>query len=99
LRTQEAIHELGWTTLPHPACSPDLAPSDYHLFGKLKEFLRGNHYGNVDDVKRGVQTWIKQTPVAFFEKSIMDLVPRWQSALLVTETMLKNNSQSIDAFY
>src|ERR1043165_4048959 len=49
LRTQEAIHELGWTTLPHPACSPYLAPSDYHLFGKLKEFLRGNHYGNVED--------------------------------------------------
>ena len=45
------------------------------------ESLRGNHYGSVDDVKRGVQTWIKQTPVAFFEKGIMDLVPRWQKCI------------------
>jgi histone-lysine N-methyltransferase SETMAR len=81
LRTQEAIQKLGWTVLPHPPYSPDLAPSDYHLFGKLKEFLRGNHYASVDDVKHGVQTWIKQTPATFFEKGIMDLVPRWQKCI------------------
>jgi len=27
--------------LPHPAYSPDLAPSDFHLFGPLKEALGG----------------------------------------------------------
>ena len=81
LRTQEAIQKLGWTTLPHPPYSPDLAPSDYHLFGKLKKSLCGNHYGSVDAVKRAVQAWIKHTPVAFFEKGIMDLVPRWQKCI------------------
>ena len=81
LRTQEAIHKLGWTVLPHPSYSPDLAPSDYHLFGKLKESLLGNHYASVDEVKRGVRTWIRQTPAAFFEKGIMDLVPRWQKCI------------------
>ena len=35
----------------------------------------------VDDVKRGVQTWIKQTPAAFFKRGIMDLVPRWQKCI------------------
>lgn len=81
LRTQEAINKLGWTILPHPPYSPDLAPSDYHLFGKLKDFLRGNHYANVDDVRRDVQAWIKQTPAAFYEKGIMDLVSRWQKCI------------------
>ena len=37
LRTQEAIQKLGWTTLPHPPYSPDLAPSDFHLFGTMKK--------------------------------------------------------------
>ena len=32
--------------------------------------------------RRGhVQTWIKQTPAAFFEKGIMDLVSRWQQCI------------------
>ena len=55
------------------------------------ESLRGNRNArpSVDDVKRGVQTWIKQTPTAFFESGIVDNVPRWKSALLVKETVLK----------
>jgi histone-lysine N-methyltransferase SETMAR len=32
LRTQEAIATFGWTVLQHPTYSPDLAPSDFHLF-------------------------------------------------------------------
>jgi len=31
LTTKEALL-LGEQSLPHPPCSPDLAPSDYHLF-------------------------------------------------------------------
>jgi len=33
--TMDTIQKLKWNTLPHPPCSPDLAPSDYHLFGPL----------------------------------------------------------------
>jgi histone-lysine N-methyltransferase SETMAR len=35
-RTREAITTIGWTVLPHPPYSPDLAPSDYHRFGPVK---------------------------------------------------------------
>jgi len=31
--TLEKIENVGWEALPHPPYSPDLAPSDYHLFG------------------------------------------------------------------
>jgi len=33
LKTVEHIVKLGWTVVPHPPYSPDLAPSDFHLFG------------------------------------------------------------------
>jgi hypothetical protein len=36
--TQEEMH---WEVLQHPACSPDLVPSDFHLFGPLKGALGG----------------------------------------------------------
>ncbi|GFV71290.1 mariner Mos1 transposase [Trichonephila clavipes] len=30
--TRQKLWELGWEVLMHPPYSPDLAPSDYHLF-------------------------------------------------------------------
>ena len=32
LVTYQKLRELGWEVLLHPPYSPDLAPSDYHLF-------------------------------------------------------------------
>ena len=34
--TLEKIENMAWEVLPHPPYSPDLAPSDYHLFGFVK---------------------------------------------------------------
>ena len=42
--TSEAISKMGWEVLPHPSYSPDLAPPDYHLFGFVKDQLRGQRY-------------------------------------------------------
>jgi histone-lysine N-methyltransferase SETMAR len=81
MRTAEAIRKLGWSVLPHPPYSPDLAPSDYHLFGKLKESLRGKQYASVGDVQSALRTWVKDTPTAFFGEGIANLVPRWQKCI------------------
>ena len=37
LKTVEHIVNLGWTVVPHPPCSPDLAPYDFHLLGPMKD--------------------------------------------------------------
>ena len=36
IHTIQTLVKLGFTVLEHPAYSPDLAPSDYHLFVHLK---------------------------------------------------------------
>jgi hypothetical protein len=36
---------------PPPPYSPDLAPSDYHFFTKLKEFLGGKRFSNDQEVE------------------------------------------------
>ncbi|KAI6648420.1 hypothetical protein LOD99_8210 [Oopsacas minuta] len=38
IKTMAAIDDLGFECLPHPPYSPDLAPSDYWLFGEMKRF-------------------------------------------------------------
>jgi histone-lysine N-methyltransferase SETMAR len=40
--TQERIQELQWELLEHPPYSPDLVPSDFHLFGSPKKTLIAN---------------------------------------------------------
>jgi hypothetical protein len=39
LATQKKMAYLGFQCLDHPPCSPDLAPSDYHLFPGLKKTI------------------------------------------------------------
>ena len=39
LATQKKLAYLGFQCLDHPPYSPDLAPSDYHLFHKLKKTI------------------------------------------------------------
>ena len=52
--TKQKITELpGIELIPHPAYSPDLAPSDYHLFRSMSHFLCGQHFANINDVEKG----------------------------------------------
>ena len=39
------------TVLEHPAYSPNLAPSDFFLFPKIKEILKGKHFDDTDDIR------------------------------------------------
>ena len=55
LKTVEHIANLGWTVLPHPTYSPDLAPSDFHLLGLMKDGLHGQHFPSNDAVVRAVK--------------------------------------------
>jgi histone-lysine N-methyltransferase SETMAR len=39
------------TVLEHPAYSLDLAPSDFFLFPKIREILKGRHFDDIDDIR------------------------------------------------
>ena len=41
VQTQDLITSFKWEQMDHPPYSPDLAPSDYHFFLHLKNFLGG----------------------------------------------------------
>ena len=40
----EAVERNGYELIPHPAYSPDLAPSNFFLFPNLKKDIRGLHF-------------------------------------------------------
>ena len=41
LMTRQKLRELGWEILMHLPYSPDIAPSDYHLFRSMQNSLNG----------------------------------------------------------
>ena len=49
--TREKTEELGFKRAPHPPYSPDIAPSDFFLFGYVKEKLKGYKFKSRDDLK------------------------------------------------
>jgi hypothetical protein len=49
---------MGWTVLPHSPYSPDLALSDFHPFGSLKNALRGTHFEDYNSVIEAVRKWL-----------------------------------------
>ena len=56
--TQAKIQELyGVEVLPHPPYSPDIASSDYSLFGSMATLLRGLQLKMCDDVKRACRNF------------------------------------------
>ncbi|UYV83687.1 hypothetical protein LAZ67_23002073 [Cordylochernes scorpioides] len=49
---KNTIKDLGWELLPHPPYSPDLAPSDYHLFTSLGHALKNQEFSNSDILRK-----------------------------------------------
>ncbi|GFO04857.1 acid-sensing ion channel 1 [Plakobranchus ocellatus] len=65
------LQRYGWEILPLPAHSPDLAPSDIHLFGPLKRHLGGMAFEKEDDLISELRNWFDNLDVDFFRYTFL----------------------------
>ena len=63
----DAVERNGYELITHPACSPDLAPSDYFLFPNLKKDIRGRHFRSNEEVVAAVEEWVRDKDPGFFQ--------------------------------
>ena len=63
----EELAYLGFQCLDHPPYSPDLVPSDYHLFPGLTKQLKGRHFSSDAEVIAAAETWLDGQISDFFE--------------------------------
>jgi hypothetical protein len=56
-RTRALLEHLNWELFDHLPYSPDLAPSDYHLFTYLKNWLISQHFNN-NELMEGAKKWL-----------------------------------------
>ncbi|GFN80522.1 transposase [Plakobranchus ocellatus] len=74
--TQQWLQRYGWEILPHPAHSPELAPSDFHLFGPLKRHLGSMAFETEDDLISELRNWFDNLDVDLFRVGIKSLLSR-----------------------
>ena len=71
---------FGWEQFDHPPYSPDLAPSDFHLFLHLKSFLAGRQLHD-NEVKEAVNTYFASQAASFYDEGLQKLVQRYDKCL------------------
>ena len=79
--TSGAIAKMGWEVLPHPSYSPDLAPSDYHLFGFVKDQLHGQRYETMEAIQKAVRQCLRMAGMEFYRRGIFKLPECWEKYL------------------
>ncbi|EGI68415.1 Mariner Mos1 transposase, partial [Acromyrmex echinatior] len=71
---------LNWDVLSHLPYSPDIVPSDYHLFQSMTG-LSEQCFHSYEDTKKWVDSWIASKDVSFFRRGIHLLPERWKKVV------------------
>lgn len=79
---KDALDEFKWEVLPHPPYSPDIAPSDYHLFRSMAHGLAEQHFRELQEVEKWLKEWIASKPQKFFYDGIHKLPSLWESVVI-----------------
>lgn len=84
LVSMAAMRNCGFELVDDPPDSPDLAPSDYHLFPNMKKYFAGNQYHSDDE--------------RFFISGIQALQLRWKKCVDCKGGLLKNKSHLVKTY-
>ena len=67
--------------MPNPPYSPGLAPSDYHLFRSLQNYLNGQTFDSNEAVKNELILFFASKNQTFYESGIMKVTEIWQKVI------------------
>lgn len=79
--SKRKLQEMGFSVLPHPPYSPDLAPSDFYLFSPLKNTMKNRNFNSVNEITDHLMAWFESKPVDFFRKAFQLLPSRWEKCI------------------
>ncbi|CAK1595888.1 unnamed protein product [Parnassius mnemosyne] len=81
LATQQKLRELDGEVLMHPPYSPELAPSDFHLFRYLPNYLGSARLTSREDCQNYLSHFFDQKSQGFYSIGIMSPPTRWQQVI------------------
>lgn len=81
LMTRQKLQTLDIEVLPHPPYSPDIAPTDYHLFRSLQNSLQGHRFDDRTQLESYLDDFFNRQPPEFYARGIEQLPRRWQEVV------------------
>jgi len=75
------LRDLHYELLEHPPYSPDLVPSDFYLFPKLKIFLAGQCFSSNQEAIAAVEGYFADLTKNHYRDGIMALEHRWNKCI------------------
>ena len=79
------LETLKWDVLPDPSYSPDIVPSDYHLFRSISHDLSEQRFTSYEDTKKWVDSWIASKDELFIQRGIRILTERWEKVVVASD--------------
>ena len=79
--TLHKIAELQWEIMSHPPYSPDLSPTDFHLFLSLDNHMKNREFINEGDIKNEVNKFFLSKTKDFYKNGISKLLNRWEKVI------------------
>jgi hypothetical protein len=73
----EFLAEKSIPVVPQPHCSSDLSPCDFILFPRLKNNLKGHHFGTLVNIQKSVTDELKGIP----EEAFQHCYQQWKQRL------------------
>ena len=80
-QVKQTLETLNLEVLPHPPYSPDIAPSDFHLFRSMTHSLSYQDFQSFGDVQKWLDSWIASKDQLFFGRGIGLLPERWNKVV------------------
>ena len=84
-----AILECSFELLSQLRYSPDLAPSDYHVFRSLKDSLRGRSFGCDEEVIDTINDWFELQDKQFFVDGVNSLTHRREKRVVLEGDLIE----------
>ena len=84
-----AVEQNGYELIPHPAFSPDLAPSDLFILPNLKRDIRGCHVLSDEEAVTAVEEWVNEKNPHFFSSGLMALEHCWSRCITLRRFIIQ----------
>ena len=92
----DAVERNGYELIPHPAFSPNLAPSDFFQFPSLKKDICGYHFRSDDEVVTAVEEWVNRKDSDFFSSWLKALEHRWSACITLEDNYIEKEEVDLN---